>query len=125
MQTTMWTRALVAAAGFLGFAGVATGAAGTHAGGGDLARLASFFLLIHSAAICGIVGLSEVLGVRLIYLLAASALAVGVVMFSADLAVLAFAGASPLRILAPVGGLLMLSGWALLAVAPLLRRGHN
>jgi uncharacterized membrane protein YgdD (TMEM256/DUF423 family) len=121
MSLSLWTRVLLSAAGLLGFAGVAVGAAAAHESGGEFGRLASEFLLIHAAAICGIAGIAERAVSRVGALrFAAAALAVGSACFATDLCLLAFAGLHPLSWLAPAGGLVMLAGWALLAIVPIL-----
>ena len=107
----------------LGACGIVIGAAGSHAGGGDLARLASLYLLIHAAAVFGIVATALALPRLSIWLgAAASMLSVGVAAFAGDLALLAFAGSHVASWLAPIGGLLMIVGWLTAAAAPLASR---
>ncbi len=109
----LWKRSIIGIAGLLGAAGVALGAASAHLGGGDFARLASFFLLLHAAAIPGIlaVQITSMLG----RLIASSLLAAGSALFSGDLAALAFTGRTPVSGMAPLGGLLLIAGWLALA----------
>lgn len=107
-----WARVLLLLAGLMGMAGVMLAAAGRHSGGGDLAALAAQFLLIHAAVVLGI-GLSVSAGVRpaWVWLAAATCITLGVICFAADLAIIAFTGARPFPIAAPVGGTLMIIGW--------------
>lgn len=104
-----WVRGLLAAAGLLGAAGVALGAASAHLGGGDFARLASFFLLLHAAAIPGILAIPA--GRQGARGIVASLMALGAALFSGDLGVLAFTGRTPMAGLAPAGGLLLIAAW--------------
>lgn len=108
-----WTSGLLAAAGILGAVGVGLGAASAHLGGGDLARLASMFLLLHAAAIPGLLAVSA--GSRPMRHVAASLLALGAALFSGDVAVLGFTGRTLLSGLAPVGGLMLMAGWLTMA----------
>ena len=114
--TKRWTSALVVTAGLMGSAGVAIAAAGAHLGGGDPARMAAEFLLIHAgvvlAATSSAVSGSEQTGL----LVAATVLALSTSLFSADLALAALGGLRPLPLAAPVGGFGMIAGWLLLVV---------
>lgn len=116
----LWSRLILAAAGLLGAAGIALGAASAHLGGGDFVRLASFFLVMHAGAIPGIV--ATTVGRAGWRLTAASLLALGVALFSGDLAVLGFSGHTPVAGMAPTGGLLLIGGWLLLAGTALFTR---
>lgn len=113
-----WCCALLTVAGVLGAAGVALGAASAHLGGGDLARLGAFFLLIHAAAIPAILAAPGV-SPRL-RRVAGTLLGVGAASFSGDLAYLAFRGVTPIAGLAPLGGLLLIAGWLVYAFGGVL-----
>ncbi len=119
----LWARFLVLIVGLMCLAGIIIAAAGTHAGGGDLARLASEFLLIHAAVVLSL-AMAVLLGLRftLPWLLAASCLAAGTILFSADLATIAFSGERRLPWIAPMGGTLMAAGWAGVSIAAALKR---
>ena len=108
-----WSCGLLVAAGVLGAAGVALGAASAHLGGGDLARLAAVFLLLHAAAVPGFLGAPGI-GPRM-GRAAATLVCFGAACFSGDVAVLAFTGATPLSGLAPIGGLMLIAGWLVFA----------
>ena len=111
---TTATRPNLIAAGLLGFAGVALGAAGAHgnlhdalvAGGSlDNWRTAVLYHLVHAVALVALPGWAWVgrcwIG--------------GVVLFSGSLYWLAIGGPKFLGPVTPLGGLLLLVGWGLLA----------
>lgn len=105
-------------AALMGAAGVALAAYSTHAGGGDLGRTASQFLLLHAAALMGVTAAARASAPRRAgrLLFAGAGLAVGTLLFSADLARLAFAGARVFPFAAPTGGSLMILSWLALAL---------
>lgn len=117
----LWARSLLAVAGLMGMGGVIVAAAGSHAGGGDFAGLAAEFLLIHATSVFGL-GAAALAGIRrqFIWLSAGTALAVGTILFGADLSLIAFAGVRPLPAAAPSGGFLMIAGWLTVAVGGML-----
>ncbi|MDX7949844.1 DUF423 domain-containing protein [Lichenihabitans sp. Uapishka_5] len=116
-----WDGALVGVAGLMGATGVALGAASAHLGGGDFARLAAVFLLIHAAAVPGI--LAVPLGSLKLRRTAAALLCLGAVLFCGDLAMLGFTGHTPISGMAPAGGFLLIAGWLAVALAAVLRLG--
>lgn len=109
---------LVSTAALLGACGVGLGAAGVHAGGGDLARLGSLFLLIHAAAIVGLVATALPTGRSWPKLTAATILGLGAAAFGSDLATRAFTGAPLMPGLAPFGGTALIGGWIGAGIAP-------
>jgi len=120
-----WSMGLAAAGGLFGAAGVALAAAGAHSGAGPLAATAATFLLVHAGAILSLCALARPDGDAALRA-TASLLAVGVFLFSGELAAHALLGVQPLPIAAPTGGLLMIAGWLASAVAlplTLHRRG--
>lgn len=106
-------RALAAAGGLCGAAGVAFAAAAAHQGGGE-AAIASNFLLFHAPAFLA-VGLAG-RGQRPL-LAAAWLLLAGVLVFSADLACRSYLGHRLFPFAAPTGGTLAIAGWLALAIA--------
>ena len=104
--------ALAAFASLLGCAGVLLGAAGAHAGGDELARTASLFLILHAAALLGVAAVSP--PSRALFG-AGFALGAGALVFSADLASRAFLGGRLFPFAAPLGGTLMIMSWLALA----------
>jgi uncharacterized membrane protein YgdD (TMEM256/DUF423 family) len=105
-------------ASLMGAGGVALAAASTHAGGGDLGRTASEFLILHAAALIGVAANARsATGARAMRLVAAGgALALGTLLFAADLSSRSFAGAKLFPFAAPAGGSLMILAWIALAI---------
>ncbi len=106
----------MAVAGLMGAAGVVVAAAGAHEGGGDLARTASEFLMIHAVAVvaAGAIALgrpSAPLGIAM------GLLTVGAILFGGELALAALADWRPLPLAAPTGGLCLIAGWLTLALS--------
>jgi len=114
-----WSAALLSAAGLLGAAGVALSAYAAHADGGANLTTAATFLLIHAAAVAG---LSAGGTTRRGLLQAATLLVLGVVLFSGDITLRSLTGASPMRMAAPTGGVMLIVGWLWVAVAALVGR---
>jgi uncharacterized membrane protein YgdD (TMEM256/DUF423 family) len=97
----------------MGASGVALAAADAHIDGGELARTASLFLILHAAALVAVSAhradpWPTVSGL---------ALAAGATLFSADLSTRAFFGARLFPYAAPIGGSLMILAWLALALA--------
>lgn len=117
-----WGLVLVAVAGLMGAAGVVAAASAAHGTGGDNLQTAANFLLFHAALVAAL-GLAA--GTSAAFLAAGTLAALGVTIFSGDLALLATTGARLFPLAAPVGGLLMIAAWLALtgsALAALLRR---
>lgn len=120
---TLWTRVLLVLAGLLGAAGVASAAAAAHVGGGANLETASHFLLFHAAALVGLCALSLLLGRgRVVLQLGASAIALGALLFSGDLASRALMEVKLLGGSAPFGGSLMILGWLTVGASALVAR---
>ncbi|HEX8168662.1 MAG TPA: DUF423 domain-containing protein [Beijerinckiaceae bacterium] len=121
---TLADRLLVGLAGLSGLAGVAVSAAAAHAAGGQNLETAGRFLLIHAAAL---IGLAALAGAGLVHPALARAagwaLLLGVALFAGDLTYRAFRGAGLFPMAAPSGGILLMIGWALVALAALIPRG--
>lgn len=116
-------RALIVTGALAGLAGVALSAAAAHITGGANAATAANMLLFH-APVLMLAGLMAGLNAanRLLARLAGGVLIVGLVLFSGDLAMRAMRGTRLFANAAPAGGFALLGGWALLALAGLLRR---
>jgi len=119
-------RLLLGLAGIVGFASVAAGAFGVHGATGaakDWLRTAGEYGLIHSLAVFAAFALmregSRVAGVAGWLFLA------GAVIFSGSLDVMAISGQLWLGAVTPIGGLLLLAGWASLAVAAFRLKGAS
>jgi uncharacterized membrane protein YgdD (TMEM256/DUF423 family) len=112
---------LIGIAALFGCAGVVLTAAGAHAKPGAGLDSAGYMLLFHApAVIAACAGIAAGLISRPIGLIAASVLLIGVTLFSGDLALRAFAGQRLFPMAAPAGGMVMIGGWALLAVSAFL-----
>jgi uncharacterized membrane protein YgdD (TMEM256/DUF423 family) len=120
-------RFLLALAGVLGFLAVAAGAFGAHALDGRLGEerlrwfeLAARYQLLHALALFGSAWAAQAWAPRIA---GASGLcfAAGILFFSGSLYAMAAGGPRGLGAVTPVGGLLLMAGWALLAAAPLAR----
>jgi uncharacterized membrane protein YgdD (TMEM256/DUF423 family) len=108
--------ALAALASLMGAGGVALAALGAHADGGDLVKTASMFLVLHAAALVGVSAHARQRERANAILIGGSALAVGTILFSGDLAARAFSGARLFPFAAPIGGSLMILSWLGLAI---------
>ena len=109
--------ALPCLAGLMGAAGVALAARAAHAGNDASLMTAALFLLIHAAAVTGIAGLAPAGRAGRWILAAALVLALGTVLFSADLAIRHFGGSRLFVMAAPAGGTLMILGWIAICLA--------
>jgi uncharacterized membrane protein YgdD (TMEM256/DUF423 family) len=109
-------------AALLGFLGVALGAFGAHSlrerlapGMLEVYRTAVLYQLVHAVALLAVALGAERLGrPRLV----GGLFVAGIIVFSGSLYALALTGAGRFGMVTPVGGLLFLAGWAVLAVAP-------
>jgi len=105
-----------------GLSGVALSAAAAHVAGGANLEIAARFLLVHAPALIGVALLA---GTELAHPGAARAaglaLALGLVLFAGDLVMRVFGAAPLFPMAAPSGGVLLMIGWALIALAAILR----
>jgi len=115
-------RVLLGLAALVGFLSVAAGAFGAHAATGaakDWLRTAGEYGLIHALAVFAAASLiregSRLAGVAAWLFLA------GAAVFSGSLDVMAVSGQLWLGAVTPVGGLLLLAGWASLSIAAFRR----
>ena len=115
-------RVLLGLAAIIGFVSVAAGAFGAHAATGaakDWLRTAGEYGLIHALAVFAAVMLiregSRAAGI------AAWLFLTGAVIFSGSLDAMAISGQLWLGAVTPIGGLLLLAGWATLAFAALTK----
>lgn len=114
-----------AIAAFLLFIGVATGAFGAHALNGlvDMGLMAVWhtavlYLLVHGLGLFVLAVATPYLVVRL-QNLAYTLLLIGTLLFTGSLFLLVLSSQSWLGMITPIGGILMLGGWAVVAVAAL------
>lgn len=116
---TMALRILLTAAGLIGAIGVAAAAGGSHSGESrNLGAIASI-CLAHGPAL---LGLAILAGRGRLFALAGLVLAVGTLVFAADLGLREFAGQGLFPGAAPLGGLGMLLGWLGVVLAAWVNR---
>jgi uncharacterized membrane protein YgdD (TMEM256/DUF423 family) len=108
--------ALAALADLMGAAGVALMAAAVHADGGELAKTASLFLVLHAAAVLALSAHARIGEGADRLAIAGFALAAGAVLFAADLTARAFLGARLFPSAAPIGGSLTILSWLAVAI---------
>ncbi len=114
---TLASRTLLAIAGLMGASGVALAAAGAHIGGEHMAT-ASTFLLVHAAAVAGLVARPSQ---NRVLLAAGALLALGATLFAGDLALRALANVKLFAMAAPSGGIILMLGWLTVSAAALIR----
>ena len=114
-------QALIAAGALLGLAGVALSAAAAHLPGGTQADTAARFLLLHAPAL---LALAALLGTGLVHprigALAGLVLVIGLALFAGDLSMRAFRDTALFARAAPIGGIGLMLGWALVLLAALV-----
>ena len=103
-----------------GAAGVASAAAAAHASASPLLATMSQMLMIHAAAIVGVLGLGRGSPMELWFALAAGAMILGVGLFAGDLAARVWLGGRLFPFAAPLGGGLTIASWALVAVVSIV-----
>lgn len=123
--TSSVDRILLAFGGLAGLLGVAASAAAAHLGGADGLKTAAQFLLFHAPAILGLVALAATGTThRALTRIAATALVVGLALFSGDLALRALHGTPLFGMAAPSGGIVLMAGWLLAAISGLVPAKH-
>jgi uncharacterized membrane protein YgdD (TMEM256/DUF423 family) len=116
-------RILIVLAALCGGGGVALSAAAAHAASGANLDTAARFMLVHAAAIIGIVALCATgLAHPALGRVAAWALLLGVALFAGDLSMRALRSAALFPMAAPAGGIVLMIGWALVALSALVPR---
>ena len=114
----LFDRLALAAAGLLGAGGVAAAAGATHVGDTTILGALALVALTQAPAI---LALSLFASRSPIVRLATGAIALGALLFSADLTLVHFIGHG-ITMAAPAGGLAMIAGWLLLVVAAVFVR---
>jgi uncharacterized membrane protein YgdD (TMEM256/DUF423 family) len=113
-------RGLIILAALSGVLGVGLSAAAAHIMGGSLATAAQF-LLFHAPALLALAALVAVGAIHpLLGPIAGYVLVLGLVLFCGDLSRRAFAEVPLFPRAAPLGGILLMIGWVLVAVAALV-----
>ena len=119
------TRTLVIFGALFGLAGVALSALAAHAGGGTNLDTAARFLLAHAPVLLAAAALLATgLVHRALGSLGAAGISLGTALFAGDLTVRALAGAPLFANAAPTGGIILMAGWLMLAVAGMMRRSQ-
>jgi uncharacterized membrane protein YgdD (TMEM256/DUF423 family) len=121
------TRVWLAIAGLVGLAAVAAGALATHAAmnprTAELLRTGAWYGMAHAAVLVAVIALAQGREPRRgPATVAGWSFCVGIVLFSFSLFARAAGGAGWLGWVTPVGGGLLMLGWAALAVLALRRR---
>jgi uncharacterized membrane protein YgdD (TMEM256/DUF423 family) len=113
---------LVAAAAVVGLLGVALSAVAAHAGRGPNLETAARFLLLHAPALLAVVALAAAGAVdERVARFAACAMLLGLALFCGDLVMRAYRDLPLFPRAAPTGGMVLMLGWALVALAGLMR----
>jgi uncharacterized membrane protein YgdD (TMEM256/DUF423 family) len=125
-QQGQWSVALtilLVIAALMGAAGIMLAAVAAHAAPGAGLDAAASMLLFHAAAALGAAALAhQGLLRRPLGLAAIAAWVIGAILFSGDIALRAFAGHRLFPMAAPAGGIMLIFGWLVLAVAALAVR---
>lgn len=114
---------LAVAAGIFGAAGIVLSAVAAHLEPSPALQNASLMLLVHAPSLIAIL-----VAIRARFLprfggtLGVFALTIGVVLFSGDLSLRIFVGTPLFPLAAPTGGILLISGWAILALSGIFAR---
>ncbi len=115
-----WALALQVAAGLTGAAGVALAAVAAHKVQTPGLASAAQMLILHAAAVVGIVALAGTRGYPRLLLAVATVMLAGALLFGGDVALLNLAGRRLFPNAAPTGGSTMIASWLALAVAGML-----
>ncbi len=113
-EPAWFSRFAIAVAGILGAVGVTAAAGSTHLGDTHILGPLSLIALTQAPAV---LVLALLAGRHWSTRLATALIGVGALLFSADLAAIHFWTASPLPVMAPVGGSAMILGWVVLIPA--------
>lgn len=113
---------LIVLGALAGFAGIALSAMAAHGPGGPNLDTAARFLLAHAPALLAAAALAQGGAVQPgLGRLAGWLLVAGLALFCGDLVMRALREAPLFPRAAPIGGVLLMAGWGMLALAALLR----
>ena len=116
-----WACAAAAVAGLTGAGGIILAAAAAHGVPDPRIQTAANFLMIHAAATLAVCGLALAVPQRGIWFLGAPGLLLsGSLLFGGDLSARALAGTRLFPMAAPLGGTLLIFGWAWVTLAALI-----
>ena len=113
-EAAWFSRTAIAIAGILGAVGVTAAAGSTHLGDTHILGPLSLIALTQAPAV---LVLALLAGRHWSTRIATALIGLGALVFVADLAAIHFWSASPLPILAPIGGSAMILGWLVLIPA--------
>lgn len=117
-----WDRLLIVLGAVSGLAGVGLSAAAAHMPGGANLETAARFLMIHAPVLLAVAALAASGAVGPVVVRAAGfAILLGLCLFCGDLTSRAMRETGLFPMAAPTGGFVLMGGWALIAVAALLR----
>lgn len=116
--TARLLRAGILAGGLAGALGVSLLAYSAHAGTSPLLRSAAEMLLFHAPALIAMGALAQARRIPLLPV-AFLLMSAGLLLFCGDLARRGFDGARLFPMAAPIGGVMIILGWALLALSAL------
>lgn len=112
---------LIFLAGLMGAAGIWLAAAAAHSRPGLNLDVAGTMLLIHAAAVIGLVAVSaQGIVFRPLVLVASGGLVLGASLFAGDLALRAYMGTRLFPGAAPAGGFIMLLSWLAAGISGLV-----
>jgi uncharacterized membrane protein YgdD (TMEM256/DUF423 family) len=113
---------LMVMAALAGLLGIALSAAAAHGPGGPNLETAARYLLLHAPAVLATVALARADAVHPgLGRVAGWLMILGLILFCGDLAMRALRNTALFPMAAPAGGFVLMAGWALLAMAALLR----
>lgn len=107
---------LVAVAGLYGAVGVATAAAAAHMTGDARLGTASNFLMLTAPALVAAAAAAQAFGLGKLVTIPAWGIALGALLFCGDLLIRVAFGASPVPMVAPTGGTILIASWVALAL---------
>jgi uncharacterized membrane protein YgdD (TMEM256/DUF423 family) len=115
--------ALLIFACLMGASGIVLTAASAHGAAGTGLDSAGYLLLLHAATVIGGVALlHQTVLSRTTGLVALCGFVVGAALFAGDVASRAYLGSRLFPMAAPTGGMILIAGWLVLALAALLAR---
>ncbi len=119
-------RLMMGLAGLMGALGVASAAAAAHLAPGSPMTSAALILLVHAPALIAIlVALAVNMLPRMAGRTSAMAMALGALLFAADMASRSFLEGSLFPFAAPIGGFLLIGSWLLLAISGIFGRAAS
>jgi uncharacterized membrane protein YgdD (TMEM256/DUF423 family) len=116
-----WACAAAAASGLTGAGGIILASAAAHGVPDPRLQTAANFLMLHATATLAVCGISMAVPQRGIWFLGVAGLFLsGSLLFGGDLSARALAGTRLFPMAAPLGGTLLIFGWALVTLAALI-----